>query len=116
MISLAESVAKLKLPMLFIIPYSRDFRFEELKDARGKAAFMGVGDAVIPNILVVSAQVFSNSPYVGFLKISALFALLGGVLGLFVLLILMERRSGAHPGLPFINTGAIIGYLLSWFF
>ncbi|HID43027.1 MAG TPA: hypothetical protein EYP30_04500 [Archaeoglobaceae archaeon] len=113
MISLAESVTKLKLPMLFIVPYSRKFRLEELKDAKGKASFMGVGDAVIPNILVVSAQMFSNSPYVGFIKISALLTLIGGVIGLFVLLSLMEKKSGAHPGLPFLNTGAIAGFILS---
>ena len=115
MISLAESVTKLKLPMLFIIPYSRKFKLEDLKDARGKASFMGVGDAVIPNILVVSAQVFSTSAYIGFIKISALLTLIGGIIGLFVLLAVMERKSGAHPGLPFLNTGAIGGYIISMF-
>jgi presenilin-like A22 family membrane protease len=114
MISLAESVTKLKLPMLFIIPYSRKFKLEELKDARGKASFMGVGDAVIPNILVVSAQTFSNSPSIGFIKISALFTLAGGIVGLLLLLYLMEKKSGAHPGLPFLNSGAIAGFILSY--
>jgi presenilin-like A22 family membrane protease len=115
MISLAESVTKLKLPMLFIIPYSRKFKLEDLKDARGKASFMGVGDAVIPNILVVSAQMFSASGYIGFIKISALFTLIGGIIGLFVLLSLMDRKAGAHPGLPFLNSGAIGGYVFSMF-
>jgi len=114
MISLAESVTKLKLPMLFIVPYSRKFRLEELKDAKGKASFMGVGDAVIPNILVVSAQTFSNSPSMGFIKVSALSTLIGGVIGLLVLLYLMEKKSGAHPGLPFLNSGAIAGFILSY--
>jgi len=116
MITLAESVGKLKLPMLFIIPFSLKFDFDDLKDARGKASFMGVGDVVIPNILVVSTQVFSDSAYIGFIKISALFTLLGGVVGLIALLTFMEKRSGAHPGLPFLNTGAIAGYLLYFLF
>lgn len=114
MISLAESVTKLKLPMLFIVPHSRKFKLEELKNAKGKASFMGVGDAVVPNILVVSAQTFSNSSSIGFIKISALFTLAGGIVGLLSLLYLMEKKSEAHPGLPFINSGAIAGFILSY--
>ena len=75
---------------------------------------MGVGDAVVPNILVVSAQVFTNSPYVGIMKVSALLTLIGGVCGLVALIAIMEKREGAHPGLPFLNAGAIAGYLLSF--
>lgn len=116
MVSLAESVTKLKLPMLFVVPYSLKFKFEDLEDARGKASFMGVGDVVIPNILVVSSQMFSNASYIGFIKIPALTTLIGGTLGLMALLILMEKRAGAHPGLPFLNTGAIVGYLVAILF
>jgi len=114
MISLADSITKMKLPMLFIIPFSRDFSLSDLEKSRGKAVFMGVGDVVIPNILVVSAQVFTNSPYIGIIKASALFALLGGVCGLIALIAIMERKEGAHPGLPFLNAGAILGFLLSF--
>lgn len=113
MVSLADSVTKLKLPMLFVVPYSVKFKFEALEDARGKASFMGVGDIVIPNILVVSAQMFSNTGYIGFIKIPALTTLIGGTIGLMALLVLMEKKAGAHPGLPFLNTGAIAGYLVA---
>ncbi|KUJ93783.1 presenilin family intramembrane aspartyl protease PSH [Archaeoglobus fulgidus] len=100
MIKLAESVTAINAPMLFIIPR---------KDGN---AYMGVGDAVMPNILVVSAQYFSNSPSVGFIKLPALFALIGGFAGLMILLYIVEKRGGAHPGLPFVNFGAIAGYIL----
>ncbi len=100
MISLAESVTTINAPMLFVIPR---------KDGN---AYMGVGDVVMPNILVASAQYFSNSPAIGFIKLPALFALIGGLLGLMVLLYIIEKRGGAHPGLPFVNFGAIAGYFL----
>jgi len=114
MVDLADSLTKMKLPLLFVIPFSRDFTFERLESAKEKAVFMGVGDVVIPNILVVSAQVFTKSPYIYFIKMSALFTLVGGIMGLFLLIYLVERREGAHPGLPFLNAGVIIGYTTYW--
>jgi len=104
MLSLAESVTRINAPMVFVIP-----RGEE-------KMLMGVGDVVIPAILAVSAQRFTSSPEVAFIKLSALFTILGGFLGLLLLLTLMKRRKGAHAGLPFINTGAILGFLFGSFF
>ncbi len=103
MISLAESVTAINAPMLFVIPK---------KDGN---AYMGVGDVVMPNILVVSAQTFTNSPEVGFVKLTALLSLIGGFVGLMILLYIVERRGGAHPGLPFVNFGAIAGFALGFF-
>ncbi len=100
MINLAESIVNLKLPLLFIIP------------SNDKPTMLGVGDVVIPNILTVSAQTFVNSPKFFGIKLPALTTLMGGALGLLVLLILAERFKRAHAGLPFINTGAILGFLL----
>ncbi len=104
MLSLAESITKINAPMVFVIP-----RGEE-------KMLMGVGDVVIPAILAVSAQRFTSSPEIAFIKLSALFTILGGFLGLLLLLILMERRKGAQAGLPFINTGAVLGFFLATFF
>ncbi len=101
MIDLAESVIKMGLPMLFIIPSKRD-----------KPMLLGVGDVVIPNILVVSAQTFVKAPTIGFLKIPALTALIGGTLGMVALITVAERLNRPHAGLPFLNTGAILGFLL----
>jgi presenilin-like A22 family membrane protease len=112
MVDLADSITKMKLPMLFVIPFSRSFKLKNLEESKDKAVFMGVGDVVIPNILVVSAQVFTDSPSIAFIKVSALLTLLGGIIGLFLLIYTVERREGAHPGLPFLNAGAIVGYLV----
>lgn len=101
MISLAESIGKINAPMLFVIP-------------RGKEKMMiGVGDIVIPAVLAVSAQKFVDAPMVAFIKIPALFTILGGLTGLLFLIYFVEKKRGAHAGLPFINSGAIIGFLLS---
>jgi presenilin-like A22 family membrane protease len=113
MVSLADSITKMKLPMLFIIPASKDFNISDFEGGKGKAVFMGVGDAVVPNILVVSAQIYTNSPCIGTIKASALLTLIGGILGFIALIAVMERKEGAHPGLPFLNAGAIAGYFLS---
>lgn len=100
MIDLADSVIKMGLPMLFIIP------------SEDKPMLLGVGDVVIPNILVVSAQTFVNAPSFGFLKIPALTALLGGIAGMIALVFVAERFNRPHAGLPFLNAGVILGFIL----
>ncbi len=103
MISLAESVSKINAPMLFVIP-------------RGNEKMMlGVGDVVLPTILAVSAQKFLEAPLIAFIKIPALFTVLGGLIGLLLLIYFVEKKKGAHAGLPFINSGAILGFLASQF-
>ncbi len=100
MIDLAENIIKLKLPLLFMIP------------ARERPLILGVGDVVIPNILTVSAQTFLKSQTIFNIKIPALTTLIGGTIGLTVLMVVSERFKSPHAGLPFINTGAILGYFL----
>ncbi len=100
MIDLADSVIKMGLPMLFIIP------------SKDKPMLLGVGDVVIPNILVVSAQTFVEAPSIGLLKVPALMALLGGVIGMITLIVVAERFNRPHAGLPFLNAGVILGFIL----
>lgn len=80
------------------------------------ALFIGLGDAVIPTILVVSAAFFVDAgPTLTIAGVSAtlpaLTALLGTMAGLIGLLWLV-RQGRAHAGLPLLNGGAIAGYLL----
>ncbi len=103
MIDLADSIVKMRLPLLFVIP------------TEDKPLMLGVGDVVVPNILTVSAQTFLNSPTVFWIKIPSLTTLLGGAIGLSLLLIFAERFKGAHAGLPFINTFALIGFFVGFF-
>ncbi len=99
MVDLADSVIKMGLPMLFIIP------------TKDRPMLLGVGDVVIPNILVVSAQTFVDAPSIGFLKVPALTALLGGIIGMVTLIVVAERFNRPHAGLPFLNAGAIFGFV-----
>ncbi len=116
MLTLAESITDISVPMLFIIPVSRTFSIEDMKvDVKDekrerKAVFLGVGDIVIPNILVASAQRFVQSPTFLGLKIPAWLALLGGMLGLTLLLTKFADKPQA--GLPFLNVPTIIGFLV----
>jgi presenilin-like A22 family membrane protease len=85
------------------------------------AFFVGLGDAVMPTILVASAAHFHTAvpnaplpslglPYVT-MNLPALGAIVGTHLGLLVLLWLV-LKGRAHAGLPLLNGGAIAGYLV----
>jgi presenilin-like A22 family membrane protease len=89
---------------------------EEEEDDDGRDAFfIGLGDAVMPTIIVASAAFFLETPSLGVpgiaLTLPALTAIVGTLAGLAVLLTLVSRGR-AHAGLPLLNGGAIAGYLL----
>ncbi|MFC6953648.1 presenilin family intramembrane aspartyl protease PSH [Halorubellus litoreus] len=85
------------------------------------AFFVGLGDAVMPTILVASAAHFHTAvpngplPDLGLplvtMNLPALGAIVGTQLGLVVLL-WMVLKGRAHAGLPLLNGGAIAGYLI----
>ncbi|MEF8827432.1 MAG: presenilin family intramembrane aspartyl protease PSH [Halolamina sp.] len=80
------------------------------------AFFIGLGDAVMPTVLVASAAHFSPAPSLGVgvapaLNLPALTAMAGTFVGLFILL-RMVFAGRAHAGLPLLNGGAIGGYLI----
>jgi presenilin-like A22 family membrane protease len=81
-----------------------------------EALFVGLGDAVIPAVLVASAAFFVRDvPVVSLPGLSvalpAATAMAGTFVGLTVLLWLV-LRGRAHAGLPLLNGGAIAGYLV----
>ncbi|MFT4880576.1 MAG: presenilin-like A22 family membrane protease [Natronomonas sp.] len=80
------------------------------------ALFIGLGDAVIPAVLVASAGFFlTGVPTLAVpglaLTLPAATAMLGTFLGLAVLL-RMVLAGRAHAGLPLLNGGAVAGYLV----
>ena len=79
------------------------------------ALFIGLGDAVIPAVLVVSAAVFAPAESLSIpgvvVNLPAVTAMIGIVLGLIVLL-WMVLQGRPHAGLPLLNGGAIAGYLV----
>ncbi len=91
MIKLAESLSELELPLLFVAPEGE------------KKSYMGVGDVVIPNVLFVSALFYST----------LLHALMILTFSSVALVYLLKRVEKPAPGLPYLNTAAISGYLIS---
>jgi len=91
----------------------------ETDDGVRDAFFIGLGDAVIPTVMVASAAFFlpsSLTPSLGVpglpaLTLPALTAMVGTFAGLFTLL-WMVLKGRPHAGLPLLNGGAIGGYLL----
>ena len=80
------------------------------------AFFIGLGDAVMPTVMVASAAAFSPAASLGVaglpaLNAPALLAMVGTFLGLGILLWAV-LKGRAHAGLPLLNGGAIGGYLL----
>jgi presenilin-like A22 family membrane protease len=148
MLSLAEGVMDLRVPVILVVPLSFSYSLleddfsganevhddggdadAEGSDENGKATdadvadererdafFIGLGDAVMPTVMVASGAAFSPAASLGVaalpaLNLPALLAMVGTFLGLGVLLwAVMKGR--AHAGLPLLNGGAIGGYLL----
>ncbi|MDV0446292.1 hypothetical protein MsAg5_01220 [Methanosarcinaceae archaeon Ag5] len=84
---------------------------EDEKKERG-ALFMGLGDAVIPTLLVVSANYFI--PHTGIISTPALLTMAGTFVGYAALMYLVSKGN-PQAGLPFLNTGAMAGFLIGIF-
>ncbi|WP_418284449.1 presenilin family intramembrane aspartyl protease PSH [Halorubrum sp. DTA46] len=159
MLSLAEGVMDLNIPVVLVIPLSLSYSLldgdaeqpEQSADGdRGERAdagadtdtaegtdagsaetetdvseptdiedrdafFIGLGDAVIPAVLVASAATFSPAaslavPLIG-VNLPALLAMVGSLAGLLVLMSWVIKGR-PHAGLPLLNGGAIGGYLI----
>ncbi|WP_435318165.1 presenilin family intramembrane aspartyl protease PSH [Haloarchaeobius sp. TZWSO28] len=160
MLTLAEGVMDMKVPVILVIPTTLSFSFLELSaerddegddpadgetvaaDGNGTpegaddpdsdpgpesdgaldrdALFIGLGDAVMPTIIVASAAYFHSgatdtvTPLISdpiLLNLPALTAMIGTIVGLLILL-WMVLKGKAHAGLPLLNGGAIGGYLV----
>jgi len=131
MLTLAEGVMQLNVPVLFVIPTRLDYSFradtdgmvdDEEREEEGEsegferdALFIGLGDAVMPTILAASAAFFLDAEAILGIPIPALTAAAGTLVGL-VVLIRKVLRGEAHAGLPLLNGGAIVGYMLGALF
>jgi len=120
MVALAESVIDLRMPVLFVLPRRRSFSlvnkpllslsgkpFQEPHSEMEDAFFMGLGDAIIPSLLVVTSSVtYANiAPALG--------ALIGTLAG-YAVLSSFAGRGKPHAGLPLLNSGAIIGFAIGY--
>jgi len=151
MLSLAEGVMDLNIPVVLVIPLSLSYSLLDGDEADASesagsdvdavenggesgadddretdvgdptpmedrdAFFIGLGDAVIPTVLIASAATFSPAaglavPLVG-VNLPALLAMVGSLAGLLVLMSWVTKGR-PHAGLPLLNGGAIGGYLI----
>jgi len=117
MIDLADTVLDLKLPVVLVIPKTRKYSLlketkrlkQKLEDQEEReASFMGLGDIVFPGTLVVSA--FHNLSSNGLLV--ALSVMLGTLFG-FAVLAISLMKGKPQAGLPYLCSGAILGYVVS---
>ena len=91
---------------------------EGVSAADREVFFIGLGDAVMPTVMVASAAFFAPDaaaslgvPALPALNLPALLAMAGTFVGLGVLLRAV-LKGRPHAGLPLLNGGAIGGYLL----
>ena len=119
MIDLADTVMDLKLPVLLVIPKVRRYSLiKETKSLKQKlksgeerdAFFMGLGDVVMPGILVASCFYFIEDG----LPI-ALSVMVGTLVG-FSILMTFVMKGKPQAGLPFLGGGAIVGYIISSYY
>jgi len=116
MLDLADTVIDLRLPILLVVPKHRGYSFlreaakfkeagPENKDER-EAFFLGLGDLVMPTILVVSAMVFPVADGIAPILGAAIGTLVG-----FSVLMGYVLKGNPQAGLPLLNGGAIVGFL-----
>jgi presenilin-like A22 family membrane protease len=117
MVSLAFTVLESGLPLMMVIPKS--LRYSFVNDAKGlkersneggerNAFFMGLGDIVFPGILVVSTYTTIGAQ--NFLM--AVSTIIGTLVG-FVGLSYFVSSGKPQAGLPFLCSGAILGYIVA---
>ena len=150
MLTLADTMIDLKLPILLVAPKDKDYSFldedegrmaeqdriaEENENAKkdnsnieiltqptkerqktADAMFMGLGDVIFPGILVISAMTWLPNE-IGFAGLHgpttvAFGTLIGGLIG-YTLLMTQVARGKPQAGLPLLNGGSILGYLLT---
>jgi presenilin-like A22 family membrane protease len=126
MISLADSVIDLNLPVLLVIPKKWGYSFREKKPrlkeqlesgTEREAMFMGLGDIVIPSLLIVSALSFLPSGQSGIGIANNLLVGIGTMIGILVgfsILMRFVMKGNPQAGLPLLNSGAILGYLITY--
>ncbi len=120
MLDLADTVLETKLPIIIVAPKKKKYSFvndkvkirKESWDGGGEereAMFMGLGDVIIPGILSASAYLHLPSE----INLTIALSIIGGAFAGYLILLHFVFKGKAHAGLPFLNTGAILAYIIS---
>ncbi len=141
MLTLADTMIDLKLPILLVAPKDKGYSFLDEDDGKmverdrvhstneqqvgvkpneerktADAMFMGLGDVIFPGILVISAMTWLPDE-IGFAGLHgptavAFGTLIGGLAG-YIALMTQVARGKPQAGLPLLNGGSILGYLIT---
>ncbi|TLZ65232.1 MAG: hypothetical protein E6K12_10380 [Methanobacteriota archaeon] len=125
MITLADELTSQRLPILLVIPKKAGYSFRQQKSLKEQVAsgeereamFVGLGDLIIPGILAVSSFTFSSATGRSFLGLLpnasiAFGTVLGSLVG-FIVLMRYVLKGNPQAGLPLLNGGALLGFVLS---
>ncbi len=125
MITLADELTSQRLPILLVIPKKAGYSFREQKSLKEQVAsgeereamFIGLGDLIIPGILSVSAFTFLSPSGGYFIGIPsnewiAIATVVGSLLG-FLFLMRFVLKGKPQAGLPLLNGGALLGFLIA---
>ncbi len=124
MLSLADAVLKLSLPIILVAPKTLKYSFRQeagltnrpKKVGARKAMFVGLGDIIIPGLLIVSSYTFL--PHETFLGMpSNLLMAVGCFLGTmagFSVLMYFVLKGNPQAGLPLLNGGTLVFYFLTY--
>ena len=124
MVALADGVTQMRLPILLVIPKKRGYSYLQAKPLKEQleeggereAMFMGLGDVIIPGVLIASAFNFLPTDAVSGISgnlLVAMGALVGSVIG-FGTLMTYVLKGNPQAGLPLLNGGTIIGYAVAY--
>jgi len=111
MLDMADASADLRVPSMFVVPTDDGYDDASATVTGGEsgtpaATLLGAGDALFPAMLTASVGVETAG------TLAAAGPLLGSLAGLAALQVLVHRVRGVHAGLPFVNGGALVGWLL----
>ena len=124
MVALADGVTQMKLPILLVIPKKLSYSYleqkslrEEIKEKKERdAMFMGLGDVIIPGVLIASAFYCLADDRVAGVPgnlLVAVGAMIGALVG-FGLLMRYVLKGNPQAGLPLLNGGVIAGYVVAY--
>jgi presenilin-like A22 family membrane protease len=117
MLTLAELVINSGLPLMLIVPKMGGYggnvvvkirRGVPLAGEERRAFYMGLGDIVLPGCLAVS--IYSSLGFGGLVVVGSV--VLGTLVG-FAMLSKFVSRGSPQAGLPFLCSGAVLGYVFS---
>ncbi len=124
MVALADGVTQMRLPILLVIPKKLGYSYlkqrplrEEIQEKREREAmFMGLGDVIIPGVLISSAFYCLSDDVVAGVPgnlLVAMGATIGALAG-FGILMRFVLKGNPQAGLPLLNGGVVAGYIVAY--